>query len=245
MSPLFLEFLMGRRHLECTPWGMPAYSIFGWQKPCYLMQEGYADTFQELLDSTDWRKYGYESGNPKCANCMMHSGYEASAVDYTFSLPRRVRDRSRDALFAIPRRRGAPANREAKAGRTARADRRRAGGPREADAAGDGNRRRTELAEAVEEAFDYRGDVTIELKTGERLEGYIFDREPAPRRLRIDGEAGRTEAGRELRRDRGRQLSPVATWRMGAVGKPGCGSTPSARPPAKAISSSCPKRSIS
>ena len=86
MSPLFLEFLMGRRHLECTPWGMPAYSIFGWQKPCYLMQEGYADTFQELLDSTDWRKYGYESGNPKCANCMMHSGYEASAVHYTFSL---------------------------------------------------------------------------------------------------------------------------------------------------------------
>src|SRR5438045_4099699 len=85
MSPLFLEFLMGKRGLECTPWGMPAYSIFGWQKPCYLMQEGYAETFQELLDSTDWRRYGYESGNPKCANCMMHSGYEASAVDYTFS----------------------------------------------------------------------------------------------------------------------------------------------------------------
>ena len=62
MSPLFLEFLMGKRNLQCTPWGMPAYSIFGWQKPCYLLQDGYADTFQELLDSTDWSKYGYESG---------------------------------------------------------------------------------------------------------------------------------------------------------------------------------------
>ena len=56
MSPLFLEFLMGKRNLHCTPWGMPAYSIFGWQKPCYLLQDGYADTFRELLDSTDWAK---------------------------------------------------------------------------------------------------------------------------------------------------------------------------------------------
>src|ERR1044072_6959426 len=85
MSPLFLEFLMGKRHLACTPWGMPAYSIFGWQKPCYLLQDGYTDSYQELLDSTDWSKYGFESGNPKCANCMLHSGYEASAVDYTFT----------------------------------------------------------------------------------------------------------------------------------------------------------------
>src|ERR1039458_3202504 len=75
MSPLFLEFLMGKRNLHCTPWGMPAYGIFGWQKPCYLLQDGYADTFQELLDSTAWQKYGYESGNAKCANCMLHSGY--------------------------------------------------------------------------------------------------------------------------------------------------------------------------
>jgi hopanoid biosynthesis associated radical SAM protein HpnH len=84
MSPLFLEFLMGKREYRCTPWGMPTYSIFGWQKPCYLLQEGYADTFQELLDSTEWSKYGTESGNPKCANCMVHSGYEASAVEDTF-----------------------------------------------------------------------------------------------------------------------------------------------------------------
>ncbi|PYT93354.1 MAG: adenosyl-hopene transferase HpnH [Acidobacteria bacterium] len=84
-SPLFLEFLMGKRNYACTPWGMPTYNVFGWQKPCYLLQDGYTDTFQELLDSTEWENYGTESGNPKCANCMVHSGYEASAVDYTFS----------------------------------------------------------------------------------------------------------------------------------------------------------------
>jgi hopanoid biosynthesis associated radical SAM protein HpnH len=84
-SPLFLEFLMGKRSYECTPWGMPAYNVFGWQKPCYLLQEGYADTFKELIDETDWANYGHESGNPKCANCMVHSGYEATAVDHTFS----------------------------------------------------------------------------------------------------------------------------------------------------------------
>jgi hopanoid biosynthesis associated radical SAM protein HpnH len=84
-SPMFLEFLMGKRHYTCTPWGMPTYNIFGWQKPCYLLQDGYADTFQELMDTTSWSSYGTESGNPKCANCMVHSGYEASAVDHTFN----------------------------------------------------------------------------------------------------------------------------------------------------------------
>jgi len=84
-SPLFLEFLMGKRNYACTPWGMPTYNVFGWQKPCYLLQDGYADTFQELLETTAWQNYGTESGNPKCANCMVHSGYEASAVDHTFS----------------------------------------------------------------------------------------------------------------------------------------------------------------
>lgn len=84
-SMLFLEFLMGKRDFRCTPWGMPTYSIFGWQKPCYLLQDGYADSFKELMTETEWAKYGTESGNPKCANCMVHSGYEASGVDYTFS----------------------------------------------------------------------------------------------------------------------------------------------------------------
>ncbi len=85
MSPLFLEFLMGKQTFQCTPWGMPTYNLFGWQKPCYLLQDGYAETFDELMRTTGWDNYGTESGNPKCANCMVHSGYEASAVDYTFS----------------------------------------------------------------------------------------------------------------------------------------------------------------
>ena len=85
MSPLFLEFLMGKRDFECTPWGSPAYNIFGWQKPCYLLQEGYYDSFKELISETKWSNYGVKSGNPKCQNCMVHCGYEPSAVDYTFS----------------------------------------------------------------------------------------------------------------------------------------------------------------
>jgi len=87
LSPLFLEFLMGKRTYPCTPWGMPTYNVFGWQKPCYLLQDGYAESFQELLSTTNWANYGTESGNPACANCMVHSGYEASAVNATFSSP--------------------------------------------------------------------------------------------------------------------------------------------------------------
>ncbi len=83
-SPLFLEFLMGDREYACTPWGMPTYNLFGWQKPCYLLQDGYAETFEELMSATEWHRYGSESGNPKCANCMVHSGFEASAVNDTF-----------------------------------------------------------------------------------------------------------------------------------------------------------------
>jgi hopanoid biosynthesis associated radical SAM protein HpnH len=83
-SPLFLEYLMGLRSYPCTPWGMPGYSLFGWQKPCYLLQDGYFETFAELLEKTDWARFGTESGNPRCANCMVHSGYEASAVNDTF-----------------------------------------------------------------------------------------------------------------------------------------------------------------
>jgi hopanoid biosynthesis associated radical SAM protein HpnH len=80
MSPLFLEFLMGDRHYECTPWGSPAFNIFGWQRPCYLLQDGYAASFKELLATTRWEEYGAASGNPKCANCMVSCGYEPSAV---------------------------------------------------------------------------------------------------------------------------------------------------------------------
>jgi len=97
-SPLFLEFLMGKQQYACTPWGMPTYNVFGWQKPCYLLQDGYADSFQELMDATEWQNYGTESGNPKCANCMVHSGYEASAVDHTFSGLRGIWDTARATL---------------------------------------------------------------------------------------------------------------------------------------------------
>jgi Domain of unknown function (DUF3463) len=80
MSPLFLEFLMGDRKYECTPWGSPAYNIFGWQRPCYLLQDGYTETYKELIETTKWEEYGAASGNPKCANCMVSCGYEPTAV---------------------------------------------------------------------------------------------------------------------------------------------------------------------
>ncbi len=98
-SPLFLEYLMGKRNYACTPWGMPTFNVFGWQKPCYLLADGYADTFQELIDTTSWASYGTESGNPKCANCMVHSGYEASAVDHTFGSLRGLLATAKATLF--------------------------------------------------------------------------------------------------------------------------------------------------
>ena len=78
-SPLFLDFLAGNRSYECTPWSMPLRTVFGWQKPCYLVGEGYVDTFAELMEGTDWDQYGvgkYE----KCANCMVHCGFEGTAA---------------------------------------------------------------------------------------------------------------------------------------------------------------------
>src|SRR4249920_64787 len=85
-SGLFLDFLAGNREYHCTPWGMPTRNLFGWQKPCYLLGEGYAKTFKELMETTDWDSYGtgrYE----KCANCMAHCGYEATAAEATFRNP--------------------------------------------------------------------------------------------------------------------------------------------------------------
>jgi hopanoid biosynthesis associated radical SAM protein HpnH len=78
-SALFLDFLAGNQSYVCTPWGKPTRNVFGWQRPCYLLGEGYTKTFKELMDSTDWDLYG--TGNyEKCADCMVHSGYEATAV---------------------------------------------------------------------------------------------------------------------------------------------------------------------
>jgi hopanoid biosynthesis associated radical SAM protein HpnH len=85
-SSSFLDFLAGNQEYECTPWGMPARNIFGWQKPCYLLGEGYTKTFKELMETTDWDSYGtgrYE----KCADCMAHCGYEPTAANAAISNP--------------------------------------------------------------------------------------------------------------------------------------------------------------
>ena len=78
-STMFLDFLAGNRALHCTPWGNPTRTVFGWQRPCYLLGEGYTKTFKELMDETDWDAYGV-GAYEKCADCMVHSGFEASAV---------------------------------------------------------------------------------------------------------------------------------------------------------------------
>jgi len=85
-SPLFLDFLAGNRNYECTPWSMPLRTVFGWQMPCYLVGEGYVETFRELMEGTDWEDYGvgkYE----KCSNCMMHCGFEGTAAADSMKRP--------------------------------------------------------------------------------------------------------------------------------------------------------------
>ena len=85
-SPVFLDFLLGNQEMLCTPWGMPTRNVFGWQKPCYLLGEGYAKTYAELMETTDWDLYG--TGNyEKCADCMAHCGYEPTAANIAFSNP--------------------------------------------------------------------------------------------------------------------------------------------------------------
>jgi hopanoid biosynthesis associated radical SAM protein HpnH len=78
-SPLFLDFLEGKADFGCTAWGIPSYSLLGWQRPCYLMSDGYVQSYRELIETTDWDAYG-RGKDPRCANCMAHCGYEPSAV---------------------------------------------------------------------------------------------------------------------------------------------------------------------
>jgi hypothetical protein len=86
-SGLFLDFLAGNQAYQCTPWSMPTYNIFGWQRPCYLLSdEGYAPSFRSLLQDTPWEQYGV-GRNPACDNCMAHCGYEGTAVDDAFRHP--------------------------------------------------------------------------------------------------------------------------------------------------------------
>jgi hopanoid biosynthesis associated radical SAM protein HpnH len=152
-SPLFLEFLAGGRSYDCTPWSMPSYSVFGWQKPCYLLQDGYAESFDALLEATRWEDYGHASGNPRCRDCMVHSGFEASAVQDTFSSWRGLLDTAR-AFVLGPRAGAAASSAPARASAS------------EAVPATSG-------AAALRRAFHYRGDVTLHLDDGSRVEGYL------------------------------------------------------------------------
>ena len=85
-SGMFIDFLAGNQEAHCTPWGMPTRNVFGWQKPCYLLGEGYAKTFTELMETTEWDSYG-TGAYEKCANCMAHCGYEPTAADMTIKNP--------------------------------------------------------------------------------------------------------------------------------------------------------------
>jgi hopanoid biosynthesis associated radical SAM protein HpnH len=86
-SSLYLDFLAGNQTYQCTPWGNPTRNVFGWQKPCYLLVgEGYARSFRELMAETEWENYG-TGNNPKCANCMVHCGYEPTSINDTFAHP--------------------------------------------------------------------------------------------------------------------------------------------------------------
>jgi hopanoid biosynthesis associated radical SAM protein HpnH len=86
-SSLYLDFLAGNQSYQCTPWGNPTRNVFGWQKACYLLvDEGYTTSFKSMLAETEWNNYG-KGRNPKCANCMVHCGFEASAINDTFRHP--------------------------------------------------------------------------------------------------------------------------------------------------------------
>jgi hopanoid biosynthesis associated radical SAM protein HpnH len=97
-SDLFLDFLLGNQEMRCTPWGMPTYNVFGWQKPCYLLGEGHVSTFRELMEETEWEKYG--TGNyEKCHDCMAHCGYEPTAADIAFGNPLKLAGLGLGKLF--------------------------------------------------------------------------------------------------------------------------------------------------
>jgi hopanoid biosynthesis associated radical SAM protein HpnH len=96
-SGMFLDFLAGNQEAHCTPWGMPTRNIFGWQKPCYLLGEGYAKTYRELMDTTEWETYG-TGAYEKCANCMAHCGYEPTAANLTLTKPLQA---MKIALFGV------------------------------------------------------------------------------------------------------------------------------------------------
>jgi len=101
-TPLFLDFLEGKVDFQCTAWGIPCYSVLGWQRPCYLLADGYVSTYKELVETTDWSQYG-RGRNERCANCMAHCGYEPTAVMATMRSPREsVRATADVVLSSLP-----------------------------------------------------------------------------------------------------------------------------------------------
>ncbi len=170
-SPLFLEFLAGKWDFECTPWGNPTYSVFGWQKPCYLLQEGTADSFRELMETTDWDAYGHKSGNPKCRDCMVHCGYEPTAVDFTFGSLKGFMATVRSTLFGanIPEPIDEPASAALASASTVEEDSPyRHGYAFEVTDSSNGD-----LSKALDAAFNYRGNITVTSKDGSETQGYL------------------------------------------------------------------------
>jgi hopanoid biosynthesis associated radical SAM protein HpnH len=177
-SPLFLEFLAGARRLECTPWGNPTYSVFGWQKPCYLLQDGYAESFAALMEETRFEKYGHASGNPHCRDCMVHSGFEPSAVEVGFSSWGGFLAMAKAALFGL-RLEGEP---EAATTSPAATPAPAPASPSIASVPGRGWSAPA-TPESLRAAFAYRGDVTLALEDGSEVQGYVVN--ASERELRL------------------------------------------------------------
>jgi hypothetical protein len=141
--------------------------VFGWQKPCYLLQDGYEPSFRDLMEQTSWEDYGHASGNPHCRDCMVHSGFEASAVEEAFSSPRGMWAMLRASLFGprIPAT-SSPASEAARAASVT---------PAAASETPKASRWETAPAtpEALRAAFEYRGDVTLTLDDGSEQVGYV------------------------------------------------------------------------
>ncbi len=161
-SPLFLEFLAGARSYDCTPWGNPTYSVFGWLKPCYLLQDGYEDSFEGLRQNTEWSHYGPKSGDHACQNCVVGCGFEAAAVDGGVAAVGGSLELARAALLG-PR---IPAPEAAWTAVNALKATAKAQAPTQgwsSDASPD----------ALREAFEYRGNVTLCFDDGSEIEGFV------------------------------------------------------------------------
>jgi hopanoid biosynthesis associated radical SAM protein HpnH len=191
-SVLFLEFLAGGRDYDCTPWGNPTYSVFGWQKPCYLLQDGYADSFQGMMEETQWENYGPKSGNPHCRDCMVHSGFEASAVEEIFSSFRGLTAMIRAAIFgpAIPEPQGDPAQllqiSTEMDSSPAEQEEEEESGPNQGWSA-------PASMESLRVAFEYRGDVTLLLDDDSHVDGYLSNLTDDAIRLWCRGETDQLE----------------------------------------------------